>query len=132
MIGRSGGDPRDNINGDGNTTGAHLHWEIRPAGAKSDQQAIDPLDYCLKSITGGSEAKSRVVLNVRAAPNTNAAVLYTLKVGQSVTVMEQVGGWARLKALRPEWCSAEYLEIQSGITDAEKLKRLWEAHPELH
>jgi hypothetical protein len=59
-----------------------------------------------------------------------------------VYVIEEIAGWGRLLSLRPEWCSLSYLTMTGKIispevpsdtfTDAEKLTKLWEAHPELH
>lgn len=46
VIGLSGGDPHDNIGGDGMSGGAHLHFEIRPFGhIDNNLYAIDPLQY---------------------------------------------------------------------------------------
>lgn len=151
LIGKSGGDPRDKIDGDGFSTGAHLHWEIRPAGVTTDQGAVDPNLYCIKLLAAkweNAECTASVGLNVRSAPSGGAPVLYTLKKREQVQVVEQVNGWARLNALRPEWCSLQYLALsgvfgESGgvpvvtpppaeLTDGEKLARLWAAHPELH
>jgi hypothetical protein len=139
QIGLSGGDPNDKIGGDGNSTGAHLHWEIRPAGAKSDQDAVDPEKYCVSFLPAGRAAKcvSSVGLNVRSGPDTNAQILYTMPIGQVVQVTDQAKGWARLRALRPEYCSVGYLEFEDlvppvvSLSAAEKVERMWKAHPDL-
>jgi murein DD-endopeptidase MepM/ murein hydrolase activator NlpD len=156
QIGKSGGDPRDNVDGDGFSTGAHLHWEIRPKGVNTDQGAVDPFLYCLKYLPmkyETAEVTAPVGLNVRTEPSASAPAMYTLKKREVVRVVEQSNGWARLQSLRPEWCSMTYL-LLSGIivnpdivvipdpddpkpkpvvefTDKEKLDRLWKAHPEL-
>lgn len=138
QIGLSGGDPKDGIPGDGNSTGPHLHWELRPAKASSDQQAVDPEQYCLKLLPPPFDTAhciATIGLNVRTAPSATAQILYTLKESEVVKITEQKGDWTRLHALRPEWCATQYLirnTIQAEPTDAEKIARMWAAHPELH
>ena len=152
IIGLSGGDPRDGIDGDGLSTGPHLHWEIRPAGThSSDQGAVDPEKWCLQYVPGTYqilECTASGGLNVRTQPNTSAPVLRTLKKRERVAIAEIKDNWARLLALRPEWCSLSYLAPtgetitipepdapqppKPELSDAEKLDRLWQAHPELH
>ena len=141
-IGKSGGDPKDGIDGDGFSTGAHLHWEIRPPGKTStDQGAVDPIEYCMRSLpatTQTAEVSEVSGLNVRAAP-INGAVLYSVTRKQVLQIAEIVNGWARIHALRAEWCSAAYLfltdpvvpPVAPELADSEKLARLWAAHPEL-
>ena len=141
QIGKSGGDPNDRIGGDGNSTGAHLHWEIRPAGAMSDQGAVDPHEYCLKFLphpTGSAQVIATIGLNVRVEPNASAAILYTLRETQVVRTAEERTGWTRLFALRSEWCASTYLVTTSAVvasaalSDADKVERMWAAHKELH
>ena len=46
LIARSGGDPNDKIDGDGWSSGAHLHLEIRvPGHLENNLYNIDPLIY---------------------------------------------------------------------------------------
>jgi len=46
LIGLSGGDPCDNIDGDGWSSGAHLHFEVRvPGHLDNNLYNIDPLKY---------------------------------------------------------------------------------------
>jgi hypothetical protein len=151
LIGKSGGDPKDGVDGDGLSTGPHLHWEIRPPGRHaSDQTAVDPLEYCLQYLDVRREAAEVIAyggLNVRSQPNAGATKLSALYRKELVHVVERSGTWARLHSLRPEWVSATYLHFTGEIiepkqqeaepakrpelTDAEKLKRLWDAHPEI-
>ena len=144
LIGLSGGDPKDNIPGDGLSTGAHLHWEIRPAGKTgTDQGAVDPMEYCLAVESRAlrvAEVNAVNGLYVRPGAAAAGSPLYTLKRKQVVRVIETKDGWARLNSLRPEWCSMSYLWFtgetipqvpepeQVVISDAEKLIRLWNLH----
>jgi murein DD-endopeptidase MepM/ murein hydrolase activator NlpD len=144
-IGLSGGDPHDGVSGDGYSTGAHLHWEIRPAGVTTDQGAVDPHEYCLQYVTRKwttGKCISDIGLNVRATPATSAPILYTLQKNQVVKVVHRTGDWAQLLSLRSEWCWMAYLQIEDGAVDPvepveeltieEKVERLWKAHTELH
>lgn len=46
VIGLSGGDPRDKIDGDGWSSGAHLHFEVRLKGhLENNLYSIDPLEW---------------------------------------------------------------------------------------
>jgi len=46
VIAYSGGDPYDSIDGDGQSTGWHLHWEVRPLEhLDSNKYNVDPLVY---------------------------------------------------------------------------------------
>lgn len=149
QIGKSGGDPKDAIDGDGLSTGPHLHWEIRPAGLHaSDQSAVDPMQYCLKYLPGSlqmAEVSAEGGLNVRDMPQATGRYLQSLFRKQSVKVVEIRDGWARLHSLRDEWVSAKYLfftgevihvddapAIKPELSLSEKVAMLWAAHPELH
>lgn len=149
QIGLSGGDPTDGIDGDGLSTGAHLHWEIRPPNSlTTDQGAVDPMEWCNKYIVGirkQAEVTAYNGLRVRTSPTTGD-ILYVMPHRTLVNIIEEKNGWARILSTRPEWCSLDYLNF-TGIetevkedtdddvniyTDAEKLEILWKAHPELH
>ena len=111
---------------------------------------MDPNEYCLKYVVAlaaeVAECTAAVGLNVRAAPIATAPSLYLLTRKETDRVVERgIGGWVRLHGLRPEWCSSEYVHFTGEVvtmtapveplpefTDAEKLQRLWVAHPELH
>lgn len=48
LIALSGGDPKDNIDGDGWSAGAHLHWEVRvPGHLNNNLYNIDPMKYLM-------------------------------------------------------------------------------------
>jgi murein DD-endopeptidase MepM/ murein hydrolase activator NlpD len=151
LIGLSGGDPRDKVDGDGVSTGAHLHWEIRPPGLHaSDQTAVDPMAWCLKYLPEKLSVAEVIAyggLNVRSEPDAGAIRLSALYRKERVHVVERSGNWARLRSLRPEWVSATYLNFTGETiepvviepttppvepTIEEKVRRLWEAHTELH
>jgi murein DD-endopeptidase MepM/ murein hydrolase activator NlpD len=135
-IGLSGGDPKDAINCDGNSTGAHLHWEIRPAGATSDQQAVDPMAYCANLMPPGTPGVciSAPGLNIRSSPSTNGALLYSIHKGDKVTIMGRTNDWYQLRSLRPEWCYAPLIKVGDifELSFEKKVALLWDAHPELH
>lgn len=148
QIGKSGGDPKDAIDGDGLSTGPHLHWEIRPQGLHaSDQGAVDPMQYCMKYLPASlqtAEVSAESGLNVRDMPMAAGRYLSLLYRKQAVRVVETKDGWARLHSLRPEWVSAKYLYFTGDVIHvdaapeakeislAEKVALLWAAHPELH
>ncbi len=138
QIGLSGGDPKDGVGGDGNSTGAHLHWEIRTPG----NVAVDPYEYCLAYLDNDYRegvCNSEIGLNVRATPATDAKILYTLRHKQKVRVIHQTGDWSQLLSLRSEWCWSKFLDIEPGedetapdvMTLEDKVNKLWAAHPEV-
>jgi hypothetical protein len=149
-IGKSGGDPNDGIDGDGFSTGPHLHWEIRPPSSlTSDQGAVDPIAWCSQYIPGvrkQAEVISYEGLRARETP-VDGTILYVMPHRSIIDIVEESDGWSRILGVRPEWCSSAYLNF-TGIetnpdipdddtpediyTSMEKLEKLWEAHPELH
>jgi hypothetical protein len=148
-IGKSGGDPRDGVDGDGLSTGAHLHWEIRPPHLhQSDQTAVDPMKWCLQYLPGRFEVAEVTAfngLNVRSAPIATSTRLWAAKRKEVLQIVEKSNGWARIHSLRDEWVSMQYLfftgeVIEVGqpetpdvdLTMEEKVDILWGAHPELH
>jgi murein DD-endopeptidase MepM/ murein hydrolase activator NlpD len=144
-IGKSGGDKYDGIDGDGFSTGAHLHWEIRPSTSlNTDQGAVDPEKWCLRYVRGirkQAEITAYLGLRSRVSP-VDGQTIYTIPHRSLIDVIEEKDGWCRLLSLRSEWCSKEYLRF-TGIetnpeipveevpvpkiyTDAEKLSLVWE------
>jgi len=56
LIALSGGDPNDNIDGDGWSNAAHLHWEVRvKEHLDNNLYNIDPLKYLLSFSPPGLE-----------------------------------------------------------------------------
>ena len=119
VIGLSGGDRSDPYAG--NSTGAHLHFEIRPDGGGTTGYggAVDPWPWL---VAGDAEPPVGAVwqgtvlaskgLNVRSTPVIGNNVLYVLNPAAVVWVEEVVNGWAKLVSSRAEWCSVEWLELQ--------------------
>ena len=105
----------------------------------TDQGAVDPMKYCVNFLEQPiklAEVTSLGGLNVRIKP-VDGQVLRVLKRKEVVEVMEEVNGWARLRSIRPEWCSMQYLlgtQVISVVEPSleEKVARLWAAHPEIH
>jgi len=131
QIGTSGGDPNDNVPGDGTSTGAHLHWEIR-----KDGKPVDPEQYCLGLMTANARTATVTAtdgLNIRTS--AGGAWLRLAAYGEVLKVVDVFVGWARLLSLRPEWCSAEYLAFDGAVNPPvdmyAKIEQLWNAHPEL-
>lgn len=144
-IGLSGGDKTDDVDGDGNSTGAHLHFEIRPKGSTlTDQTAVDPIEYLLRYVpASGSIGKvtASIGLSVRSQPTTKGRLLYYLFYNDSVRIVEEVSGWGRLDTIRPEWVYLQYIkktgalfvrqlepetETVSEPSIEEKVKILWD------
>jgi hypothetical protein len=150
-IGKSGGDKFDGIDGDGYSTGAHLHWEIRPpTSLGTDQGAVDPEKWCLKYVGGlrkQAEITAYLGLRSRVSP-IDGQTIYTIPHRSLVDVVEEKDGWCRILSLRPEWCSAEYLRftgietdpkipnieepIEKFYTYEEKVDIMWEEFLKLH
>ncbi len=147
-IGKSGGDKNDSIDGDGFSTGAHLHWEIRPPNSLlSDQGAVDPILWCAKYISG-KRKQAEVVpyegLWARSFSVTGTK-LYLMPHRTIIDVVEEKDGWSRILGLRPEWCSSKYLNF-TGIettvdipddepniyTYEEKVDIMWKEFIKLH
>ena len=117
LIALSGGDPRDKYAGA--SSGAHLHWEVRPKGhTDTNKYNIEPMEYLMSFLQ--PKCKSAIVnsyegLNVRSAPSKDAVLIYTLYNKAIVEVVEERNGWARLNSLRPEWVLAKWLNINKEI-----------------
>lgn len=57
------------------------------------------------------------VLNLRKQPNTGAAVIGSLKFGQIVKLVRQLGGWYQTDT--NGWVSALYLEVRQTYPEAQ-------------
>jgi len=114
LIALSGGDTRDRYAGA--SSGAHLHWEIRPKGHTNDNKDnINPLEYLMSFVKVDYRTAivdSEIGLNVRSAPGKNSVIIYTLYNKDTVQVVEERLGWARLNSLRPEWVLLKWLDME--------------------
>lgn len=149
-IGISGGDKSDNVNGDGSSTGPHLHWEIRPPGKHaSDQSAVDPMIYCLQYVAAEIKVgEATGGLYVRSMPDQSYKAVGSIFRKSIAHIVEEKNGWGRINSLRPEWVSMKYIYLtgetitvkdSSQVTelpaqdiedpsDSEKLKILWQEY----
>lgn len=82
----------------GNSTGPHLHFELRvPNGSKDYNYAIDPLPYMqgeqvlykVKIITDS--------LRIRSGPSTTYKSIGEAKLGEIYEVYEESGDWLRIE-----------------------------------
>jgi len=132
----------------GNSTGPHLHFEIRKV-ATNFLTCVDPLVYLIMSEDvkyHGVVTDDGDKLRVRSAPTLTAEVKRYLPAGTPVDLVEIRGDWGRLLDAGERWVclrlnGVEFVrltgasgepETPAALSDAEKLKRLWAAHPELH
>jgi hypothetical protein len=132
----------------GNSTGPHLHFEIRLIADRCTS-TVDPLFYLQNqaaSLRHGVVTQAGNGLRVREAPNTSAKVKRGLLAGTPVTLMEIKNSWGRLYEAGQSWICLDlngvrYVDLDTTTpapptpaepSDTEKLRRLWTAHPELH
>jgi murein DD-endopeptidase MepM/ murein hydrolase activator NlpD len=156
LIGLTGGARDDPYSG--NSTGAHLHAEYRlnsgapqvPGGYNYNAINIYPL---LVSKKGEEKVlyKLEVIINnlaVRRGPaNTFQGIRNTGKgiflVYEEKHTQGQAYPYGRISQTESEWVNldprysnkieaVDNPEVPIEISDAEKLKKLWDAHPELH
>jgi len=120
IIGYSGGAPADRYSG--NSTGPHLHFEIRPDDETIRNGyggAVDPLLYLLKRYCPPPQYSAEVLpyrgLNVRQKPNAVLGKVLYKMTQRTVVDIEKIenDGWAKIYALRDEWCSAKYLKVDT-------------------
>ncbi|MEA1998336.1 MAG: M23 family metallopeptidase, partial [Euryarchaeota archaeon] len=132
VIGGMGGDPRDDVPYDGNSSGTHLHFEIRPDTEPANNGyagAVDPMEFLLKEVPYFYEG--RVItsrgLNVRAEPGTRGKVIGSMRLGEKFRAVETFVRdreiWLKLLSLREKWIAAiyygatlaEYGEVEAEI-----------------
>lgn len=104
----------------GNSTGPHLHYEIRPDGEPTTNGyngAVDPVQFWERleqeprpTLRPGQvlHVPESYTLNLRAGPGVEFPVLGTLAGGAPVEVMQERGDWVlgKLQA----WVHRDYLE----------------------
>lgn len=125
LIGEIGGDPTDDDPIDGASSGAHLHFEvILPAEPKTDfvktfaGWTVDPFPYLvdryLEPAPFIGTVTEKTGLRVRDGHSTKMTTILTaLPKDQSLEIAEfyedpSGDTWARLRAIRPEWCCVIY------------------------
>lgn len=75
----------------GNSTGAHLHFEVRKAGEEKNgyNGAIDPMGQVTPYAIPAGQARVITNLNARLSPSTAGKVLYTLQPGTMLTLADK-------------------------------------------
>ncbi len=129
----------------GNSTGPHLHFEIRKV-ADNCKSTVDPLYYLQQSqaaLIHGVVTQAGNGLRVRTAPVSGEVKTY-LAAGTEVDLTLVKGDWGRLFEAGERWICLRmngqvYVQLDQlptpdvgEVGDQVKLERLWAAHPELH
>lgn len=118
----------------GNSTGPHVHFEIRRNGAKqfipgsSGQYVVrgNAIPQTYSGLSGGGPSPSPTpsltaqqvntdTLNVRTGPGTGFSVMGTVRNGQIYASNAVQSGWRRIYYdNRTGWCSESYLTRRTG------------------
>lgn len=107
QIGLSGGDEKDPNSG--HSSGAHIHFEYRPAGVNTDQGAVHPTNALLKFVSATLspiEIISAIGMSVRAAPASSSPRIGGLPYRSTWNVQRIQNGWGLLDNLpgrQAEW-----------------------------
>jgi hypothetical protein len=131
----------------GHSTGPHLHFELRTS-MLNGQTAVDPMPYLLNS--GLVIASGTCLVNglrVRKGPSMDDDIRRYLPAGAALDFVAFQGDWGQILDAGASWVCMKYegenyvqlttpaqpdIPTTGEISDAEKLVRLWAAHPELH
>ena len=119
LIALSGGDPDDKIDGDGASSSAHLHWEVRPRGfTDTNKYNVNPIEYLMSFLQINYRiaiVNSDIGLNVRSAPDKNSVIIYSLYSKDIVQIIDERLEWVRLNSLRPEWVMEKWLNYTDSF-----------------
>lgn len=103
----------------GNSTGPHLHFEIRPdkGGTPGFNGAVDPLPWLARPAAGGGTPAAAAfgcvlrrgvvlveALRVRSGPGTQYTQLGWLHAGDVISAERIENGWAKLASAGSRWC----------------------------
>jgi len=113
VIALSGGSP--GTDKAGNSTGPHLHFEIRPfiGGLAAFGGAIDPAPL-IESPEHAGRPKALILctyLNLRKGPTVNSPVVGAVKHGIIVTVLEEDHGWLRIDQPKKGWINKNFTQF---------------------
>lgn len=126
----------------GNSTGPHLHFEVRTKGGA----AVDPFPLIENPSIYTGKVVAKWGVNVRSGPGITFDKISNRVNGAQLDITKVVGNWAKLYG--EKWvCISDgadtYIELTPTgklppapptpvqIELAEKVEKLWAAHPEL-
>ena len=72
-------------------------------------------------------------LRIRSGPNTTYSIIGYATKDRVYSVYAVEGTWLRISGTAQQWVMGvpEYMQVTGVVSDAEKLARIWAAHPEL-
>lgn len=123
----------------GNSTGPHLHFEVRTVADKCTS-TVDPLPYLQQAganLIHGTVTAAGNGLRTRTEPNLSGIVRGYLPAGAGVDLIEIRDGWGKLYGAGERWVCLQadgetLVQLDLPTSDHEMLLKLWAAHPELH